>query len=322
MRNRSRTRRAAQGAQFRPTQLPGCVLWLRADLGLTFGGMGTVTAAGTTPPTVTLSGVPNGPYSLRIETGAGALGAATFRGSLDGGATWPYTGTTGASVPLSSPIASGLTVAFGAGTYAADNVYTSASAVSQWSDQSGAGNHATQSTLANMPTWSPSSGGRAQLRFGGNPQYMATATGASNVAHTLFVAIRLLVLPSAYCGALAFGTVNGTGTCSVLGADATNKWWYGAAGQGYPSGTSAQTIANVVLAKTTAADGTMTGYLNGVNDGSYGNTLAISDTKIVLGQRDLANNGFMTCAIREAVVYTGVKTLGEIARVTAAMRYL
>ena len=81
-----------------------------------------VAASGTTPPTVALTGTPTPAVTtLRIEIIApGTLGIATFRWSMDGGATWQPTIATAASVAL---ILSGLTAAFSAGTYAADNVY-------------------------------------------------------------------------------------------------------------------------------------------------------------------------------------------------------
>lgn len=84
--------------------------------------MTAVTSAGTTPPTVTLSGTPNGAHDVRIEiTAGGALATAVFRWSINGGSTWTSTVTTAASVVLTG---SGLTAAFAAGTYATNNVYT------------------------------------------------------------------------------------------------------------------------------------------------------------------------------------------------------
>ena len=103
---------------------------------LTGSTMGSVTATGTSPPTVTLSGTPNfaGQLQIDILTG-GTLGVATFRFSTDGGQNWSATLTTAASVPLVDTAidslvgqngATGITAAFAAGTYNADNLYTSA----------------------------------------------------------------------------------------------------------------------------------------------------------------------------------------------------
>lgn len=97
--------------------------------------MSSVTSAGTSPPTVTLSGTPNGKTSqilIDIVVG-GTLGVATFRFSTDGGQTWSATLTTAASVVLSDTAVdsmvgangvTGLTAGFAAGTYNADNTYT------------------------------------------------------------------------------------------------------------------------------------------------------------------------------------------------------
>lgn len=88
------------------------------------GGLSAVTAAGTTPPTVTVSGMPNySGYSFKIEiTTGGARGTAKFRWSVNGGVDWSGTNvTTAATVVLGD---TGVTVAFAVGTYATDNEYT------------------------------------------------------------------------------------------------------------------------------------------------------------------------------------------------------
>lgn len=96
--------------------------------------MGAVTESGTSPPDVTLSGTPDGAFSLVIEIqDGGTLGTATFRFSTDGGLTWSADIDTAASVELTDPTvdsqigvngSTGLTAAFAAGTYNADNKYT------------------------------------------------------------------------------------------------------------------------------------------------------------------------------------------------------
>lgn len=98
-----------------------------AYYGKPFYEMGDVTATGTTPPTVTVSGNPRigaqTSYVLHIDivTG-GARGTATFRHSTDGGTTWQSTVATAASVVLPG---THLTVTFASGTYNADNLYVS-----------------------------------------------------------------------------------------------------------------------------------------------------------------------------------------------------
>jgi len=81
-----------------------------------------ITATGTTPPTVSVTGKAFGDYDLRLEvTTGGARGTALFRWSINGGTTWEATGVvTAAEVELGD---TGLTVNFATGTYATDNVY-------------------------------------------------------------------------------------------------------------------------------------------------------------------------------------------------------
>lgn len=103
-------------------------------LDLTGSSMGTVTSSGTTPPAVTLTGTPLGPFDLQIDiTVGGAVGTAKFKFSTDGGQTWSAEITTAATVLLSDTATdslvgvnglTGITAAFAAGTYATNNLYT------------------------------------------------------------------------------------------------------------------------------------------------------------------------------------------------------
>ena len=88
----------------------------------------TLTATGTLPPTVALSGRPTlGSLEIVIEiTTPGALGAAVFQWSPDGGATWASGVVTAATVALWG---TGLVANFAVGTYGADNVYAASTPV-------------------------------------------------------------------------------------------------------------------------------------------------------------------------------------------------
>ena len=94
--------------------------------------MGPVAKAGTSPPTVTITGEPKGAYNLVLE----ALSATAFRFSVDGGLTFSATMTivNGGNADLVDTAidslvgengTTGLNAAFASGTYAADNRYTS-----------------------------------------------------------------------------------------------------------------------------------------------------------------------------------------------------
>lgn len=100
--------------------------------------MGTVTSAGASPPVATLAGTPTGAWNLVIECQVGGAHAtATIRFSTDGGNTWSANLTTagvGVALPLIDTAVdslvgnngtTGITVAFAAGTFDADNSWTS-----------------------------------------------------------------------------------------------------------------------------------------------------------------------------------------------------
>lgn len=93
----------------------------------TAGTQSAVTAAGTTPPTVTLTGNSLDDGQLRVEIrSAGARGTATFRYCTDyNGSTasgsWSGDILTAATYAMPN---TGVTLNFAAGTYATDNVYS------------------------------------------------------------------------------------------------------------------------------------------------------------------------------------------------------
>lgn len=103
----------------------------------TAGVLSAVTAAGTTPPTVTLTGNSRDDIVGRVEVlTAGARGTATFRYCLDydsasGTGTWSNPILTAATYLMDD---SGVTLAFAVGTYAADNVYSFTGAAPTHSD--------------------------------------------------------------------------------------------------------------------------------------------------------------------------------------------
>jgi len=127
----------------------GIALVLSDKAPLAGSTMSAVTAAGTTPPTVTLAGTPLGPWNLEIDIVTGGLsnGTATFRFRVKGqlwSATYAVPNGGGAILLDDSkqaavlPITSlgtadslvgvngktGITATFANGTYAADNSYT------------------------------------------------------------------------------------------------------------------------------------------------------------------------------------------------------
>lgn len=105
---------------------------------LTGSTMGSPVSAGTTPPVLTLSGTPLGAWNLVIDcVVGGAHTTATIRFSTDGGNTWSDALTTlgvGVALPLIDTAKdslvgvngkTGISAAFAAGTFNADNTWTS-----------------------------------------------------------------------------------------------------------------------------------------------------------------------------------------------------
>ncbi len=100
--------------------------------------MGTVASTGTSPPTATIAGTPTGPWNLVIDAITGTATTIVFRFSTDGGNTWSVSTLTAEDDSVAVDLidtandslvgnngATGLTVAFAAGTFNADNQWTS-----------------------------------------------------------------------------------------------------------------------------------------------------------------------------------------------------
>lgn len=115
------------------TTFSGMALIISDRVPLTGSSMGAVTSAGTTPPVITLTGVPLGSWNLKIKaTLVGALATWKLQFSTDGGNTWSADLTSAASVPLIDTAKdslvgnnglTGITAAIAAGTAALDNTW-------------------------------------------------------------------------------------------------------------------------------------------------------------------------------------------------------
>jgi hypothetical protein len=171
----------------------GLLLWLRADMGIQYGN--TLRASGTSPPAVTITGTPTALIGLHVEidsvAGGTGLGQATFKWSIDNGATYVATGVaTAASVVLGS---TGITAAFAAGPYNVDNKYDVT--VAQWNDQSGNGNHAAQATAANQPKINVPTSGTPQVLFNGVSETLAFGTSLSTAHNSTFACCNKIGAP-------------------------------------------------------------------------------------------------------------------------------
>lgn len=106
-------------------------------LPLTGSTMGTVTSSGTSPPVMTITGTPLGPWRLHVDALASHASTITVRFSTDNGNTWSAAITVaddGVPVALTDTAAdslvgvngaTGISVAFASGTFNVDNLWTS-----------------------------------------------------------------------------------------------------------------------------------------------------------------------------------------------------
>ena len=222
--NSAGTARGGQWQGFSPSWSPSSVLWLRGDSGVTVVA-GHVTATGTSPPTVTLSGTPTAtqissatPYVELDCTTGGAVGTSLYTLKLNGATV--ATGIASASSGVSIP-GSGLTAGWAVGNSTNNDVYTSNVTASGWADQSGLGHNATQATSANQLTYVTSGGANGQpyLQSTFNGPNSTFLTGASPLVTTqpveYFVVARTNVTspPGAYPYLFnVAGTLNECGT--------------------------------------------------------------------------------------------------------------
>jgi len=145
---------------------PAAYQSVQTDIGLTYGG--TMLAAGTAPPVLTLTGSVAGvAVPIRVEaTSSGALGVWQGKVSYDGGSSFPQTFTSAATIPLTAG-ATGLTLNIAAGnaTGPADNFWLAT--CSALADQSGNAAHYSQATPANQAVITPGLNGCPGLLLDG-----------------------------------------------------------------------------------------------------------------------------------------------------------
>ena len=302
------------------TLVPGAKRALAADHGLTPATMSAVHSFGTSPPTVTVSGTPNGLYALtwRISTG-GALGVAKFDWSIDGGETWAATGvTTGASVALG---ATGITLSFASGTYYGpgfgNNYYVSNTKVSVVSDQSGSSNDATQTSDTPRLLYVPNKrGARPSLSdagIGTFGQSISEQFGTCGMAVANSIAVPCTVVhvgrkwsdKSNSLGIFMTTGTGGTNLCGYAGTTAPGKWGT------YAGATSAHSASSTSIRVARVGATTTRLRTDGGADESF--TTSVNGNTPALGAWASSGSLCVYGDIHEEIVWDRVLTDDEVA---------
>lgn len=164
-------------ARFNPANLPGALIGYQSRHHVTIST--NPLAAGTTPQAVTFTGARTNltdvPALVIAIDGTGIVATATFKVSVDGGATFPVTGqTVQSSVTLTTPaIVNGLIVNFPAGTYTSGDTYTAQASVIF--SQGSATSNVSQGTSTKQPIINWNSGGMPMITFDGVDDFLSVA---------------------------------------------------------------------------------------------------------------------------------------------------
>jgi hypothetical protein len=302
-------------APFVPTDITGNIMWLDSTLGITLGG--TMRAAGTAPPVVTLTGTLTQATSILLDMPVGgARGTAQFRWSFDAGATWSAQTLTAATVAIG---ATGATANFPVGTYNTDNTYKTT--VATWADQNAATNNVTQATAASQPLYVYSSTfGCNVVESSGSLRLVKTTGGLTgDASHSIWARVRLTATSSAGFG---FHSVAATGSplaISHIGCGATNTMNYGTGTTATPTGSALVNGTVYTVGKTHTLGGNDQGYLNGATDGSaLGRTYTLGAGFCIASRANTASVA-APAQHRKVLMYSAVPTAGEIASITTWM---
>jgi hypothetical protein len=181
------------------------------------------------------------------------------------------------------------------GWYAADNLTTLQhnAPVQTFVDASGQGNHVTQATAANQPTFiEAQQNGRAVVRFDGVDDVMTRATGGltGQVPHTIILAAlcKVLTPTNHYQGVAGFGL--GAANTSTVGVTDSGFEYVGGASDGNACGSSNIECRGAfhVFSKVALNDGSaqsILAYLDGVaNPPDVGTvTVDLADAGLMIG---------------------------------------
>lgn len=180
------------------------------------------------------------------------------------------------------------------------------STVSQWSDKSGNGRHATQATATNQPTYVSSAiNAKPALSFDGTNDFLNLTDGTvptGNTNYSMFVVQRINVMADM----MIFGRVGGAGgsgsACylGVIGSNVFGNWWAGT-GVGLGGAAGENNMYSVVYDNATS---TLSSVRNGLFLENFvvpfvRNSLAAQQS---IGGDIVNNNRYGNIAFSEAIV--------------------
>lgn len=210
----------------------------------------------------------------------------------------PYVFALGGSLPAGAV----LNLQADAGLGLADN-----DPVATWSDQSGSGNNATQSTAGAKPTFKATAGpgGRPCVRFDGS-DFLTLTTALARSNYTLFAVVKpaggsLRTILSGLTGSFDW-RIGNPNTQSAIVCHTTNI------------GVSNTALNNAAFQQINVRwDGTTATFrINSTADGNPSNANSLSADITTIGKNPQGNDEFFVDDISALVAYTSVLSLSDV----------
>ena len=224
------------------------------------------------------------------------------------------------NVHAALPVTSGLVMDLDADTITG---VSDGAPISTWSDQSGAGNDATQGTADNQPVYiasNPEYAGHATVRFDGTNDWMTLPSTTCNVgSFTMFAVANYAIIEESHNMYICAGQDGGGNdrirfqldTTDLPDADAWFEWRAGSSSWKGITYTPADTLIHV-FGETSAVEG----FLDGVSVGTSANTSTENPTAFNIGSYNRGQKDFFAGDLAQLVIYNRVLTPGEIAAVS------
>ena len=266
-------------------------------------------------------------YTVWRQTGSGAYSAVAqlnnslsfIDSGLTAGTTYNYeisSSTLAGSSPGFSSVASATTMASGTDMplsgmalwLSADSGVQAASngSITQWVDQSGNGNNATQNTISYLPTLTASAlNGRPVVTFGGTNYFNLPNLMSGATAGEIFIVVKAAsATPSSSLGMMQFGS--GTGGCYPTSSGYVTENFGSTTTYSIPAPASG--VAQYSIYDVSSQPGQFTASLDGVTLlNSTNNTVAFNVTPHLGHNSNTAFNG----AVAEVIIYNNVLSAAQ-----------